>query len=155
MLFRSLDRLTQAVAPNSTYAYEYDLTGNRTARSAGSASSAFVNDPARNRLSQITGASPRSFTYDSAGNTLSDGANTFAYDSRGRLVQAVSSVGTTSYHVDAQGRRVRKANTNQIIGDTVYHYDTGGNLIAETLPSGATRREYFYLLDVPVGISVQ
>ena len=153
--YDNLDRLTQAVAPNSTYAYEYDLTGNRTARSAGSASSAFVNDPARNRLSQITGASPRSFTYDSAGNTLSDGANTFAYDSRGRLVQAVSSVGTTSYHVDAQGRRVRKANTNQIIGDTVYHYDTGGNLIAETLPSGATRREYFYLLDVPVGVSVQ
>lgn len=113
------------------------------------------NDPARNRLSQITGASPRSFTYDSAGNTLGDGANTFAYDSRGRLVQAVSSVGTTSYHVDAQGRRVRKANTNQIIGDTVYHYDTGGKLIAETLPSGATRREYFYLLDVPVGVSVQ
>lgn len=53
-----------------------------------------------------------------------------------------------------QGRRVRKTNTSPLIGDTVYHYDSAGRLIVETGPDGSTRREYLYLLDIPVGVSV-
>jgi YD repeat-containing protein len=51
------------------------------------------------------------------------------------------------------GQRVRK--TNATIGDTVYHYDAQGKLIAETSPAGILRKEYLYLLDVPVAVSVQ
>jgi YD repeat-containing protein len=153
--YDNLDRLTQAVLPNTTYSYGYDLAGNRSQRGAGSAASTYVTDSASNRLSQVNGSLPRTFSYDAAGNTTGDGSNQFGYDTRGRMSQAVSGVGTTSYQVDTEGRRVRKTNANGSVGDTVYHYDTSGKLIAETLPNGTTRREYFYLLDLPIGVNVQ
>ena len=34
----------------------------------------------------------------------------------------------------------------------VFHYDTGGRLIAETDAGGTLRREYIYLGDIPVGV---
>ncbi|HEX7221243.1 MAG TPA: RHS repeat domain-containing protein [Burkholderiales bacterium] len=54
--------------------------------------------------------------------------------------------------MNALGQRVRKTNS---LGDTVYHYDTGGRLIAETSAAGALRREYIYLGDIPVAVVVQ
>ena len=55
----------------------------------------------------------------------------------------------TSYQVTALGQRVRKTNTS---GDTVYHYDTWGKLVAESSAAGAVRRELIYLGDIPVGV---
>jgi YD repeat-containing protein len=65
------------------------------------------------------------------------------------MVQATSSLGATNYKVNALGQRIRKTNT---LGDTVFHYDSGGRLIAETSPAGALKREYFYLGDIPVAV---
>jgi uncharacterized protein RhaS with RHS repeats len=65
------------------------------------------------------------------------------------MVQATSSIGATSYQINALGQRVRKSNT---LGDTVFHYDTRGHLIAETDPGGVTTREIIYLGDIPVGV---
>ena len=63
--------------------------------------------------------------------------------------------GTTTYQVNAMGQRVRKTNPSQTIGDTVFHYDAQGKLIAETTPTGTLKKEYLYLLDLPVAVSVQ
>jgi YD repeat-containing protein len=84
--------------------------------------------------------------------STADGNNTYTYDTRGRMVQAVSSLGTTTYQVNALGQRIRKTNT---LGDTVYHYDTGGRLIAETTAAGVLKREYLYLRDIPLAVVVQ
>ena len=65
------------------------------------------------------------------------------------MVQATSSVGTTTYQVNALGQRVRKTNSST---DTVFHYDTRGHLLAETEPGGGLKREYIYLGDIPVGV---
>jgi YD repeat-containing protein len=65
------------------------------------------------------------------------------------MVQSTSSVGTTSYQVNALGQRIRKTNS---LGDTVFHYDTRGHLIAETDPGGGLKRELIYLGDIPVGV---
>jgi YD repeat-containing protein len=65
------------------------------------------------------------------------------------MVQATSLVGTASYQVNALGQRIRKTNSQ---GDTVFHYDSQGRLIAETGPSGSLKREILYLGDIPVGI---
>jgi len=75
--------------------------------------------------------------------------NTYGHDVRGRMVQATSTIGTTSYQVNALGQRIRKTNT---LGDTVFHYDTRGRLIAETEPGGALKRELIHLGDIPVGV---
>ena len=90
----------------------------------------------------------RSFSFDANGSTTADGTNTYGYDTRGRMVQAVSSIGTTSYQVNALGQRIRKTNS---LGDTVFHYDTRGHLIAETDPGGGLKRELIYG-DIPVGV---
>ena len=65
------------------------------------------------------------------------------------MVQATSALGATNYKLNALGQRVRKTNT---LGDTVFHYDSGGRLIAETTPAGALKREYYYLGDIPVAV---
>jgi YD repeat-containing protein len=51
--------------------------------------------------------------------------------------------------VNALGQRIRKTNSQ---GDTVFHYDLAGRLIAETDSAGARKREVIYLGDIPVAV---
>jgi YD repeat-containing protein len=145
-----LDRLTSAVLPSTNYAYSYDAVGNRLTKTIGAGTDVYAYESASNRIASVTPASGpvKSFTFDAVGSTLADGANTYTYDTRGRMAQAVSSLGTTTYQVNALGQRVRKTNS---AGDTVFHYDTRGRLIAETDPGGTLKREFIYLGDTPVG----
>ncbi len=149
--YDALDRLTSAVLPNSSFGYSYDAVGNRLSKMVGAGGDSYAYEATSNRLASITPSSEpiRSFSFDANGSTLADGRNTYAYDARGRIVQAVSSLGTTSYQVNALGQRVRKTNS---LGDTVFHYDTRGRLIAETSPGGSPKREFIYLGDIPVGV---
>jgi len=148
--YDALDRLTQAVTPGTPYAYSYDAVGNRMSRAAGSSTDTYAYSSSSNRIASIqTPSGLRSFVFDANGSTTADGTNTYAYDPRGRMVQATSSLGATAYQVNALGQRVRKTNS---LGDTVFHYDTRGRLIAETDPAGAAKRELIYLGDIPVAV---
>ena len=111
----------------------------------------YAYSAASNRIASITPSSGpvRNFVFDPNGSTTADGVNTYGYDARGRMVHAASSIGITDYQVNALGQRIRKTNT---LGDTVFHYDTQGRLIAETDASGALKREFIYLGDIPVGV---
>jgi YD repeat-containing protein len=148
--YDTLDRLTSAVLPSTSYGYSYDAVGNRLTKTVGAASDNYAYSPTSNRIASITPASGplKSFTFDANGSTLADSVNTYAYDARGRMVQAVSTVGTTDYQVNALGQRVRKTNS---AGDAVFTYDTRGHLIAETDPGGTVKRELIYLGDIPIG----
>jgi YD repeat-containing protein len=115
-------------------------------RTAGSSTDNYTYSSTSNR---ITTVGSRSFVLDANGSTTNDGINTYAYDVRGRMLQATSSIGTTNYQVNALGQRIRKTNS---AGDTVFHYDTNGRLIAETTPAGVRKREILYLGDVVVGV---
>ena len=139
------------MTPSTPYGYSYDAVGNRLSRAAGAGTDTYAYSSTSNRIASITPASGpvRSFSFDANGSTTADGTNTYGYDTRGRMVQAVSSIGTTSYQVNALGQRIRKTNS---LGDTVFHYDTRGHLIAETDPGGGLKRELIYLGDIPVGV---
>jgi len=152
--YDNLDRLTSATLPATVYGYTYDGVGNRLTRSTGGNTDTYAYGSTSNRIASITPSSGpvRNFTLDNVGSATADGNNTYTYDTRGRMVQAVSSLGTTTYQVNALGQRIRKTNT---LGDTVYHYDTGGRLIAETTAAGALKREYLYLRDIPLAVVVQ
>jgi YD repeat-containing protein len=149
--YDSLDRLTSAVLPATNYGYSYDAVGNRLTRTTGAATDTYAYSSTSNRIATITPSSGpvKSFVFDANGSTTDDAANTYAYDSRGRMVQATSSLGVTTYQVNALGQRVRKTNSQ---ADTVFHYDAQGRLIAETDPGGILKREYLYLGDIPVGV---
>jgi YD repeat-containing protein len=149
--YDALDRLTGAQLPGTPFAYSYDAVGNRTSKTVGAATETLAYSPTSNRLASLAPASGpvRNFAFDPNGSTTADGLNTYAYDARGRMTQAVGALGTTSYQVNALGQRIRKTST---LGDTVFHYDTRGQLIAETDPAGALKRELIYLGDIPVGV---
>jgi YD repeat-containing protein len=149
--YDNLDRLISAVLPTTPYAYGYDAVGNRSSRTAGSSTDTYAYSSTSNRISSITPSSGplRSFVFDNNGSTTADGINTYGYDTRGRMVQATSSIGITTYQINALGQRVRKTNS---LGDSVFHYDTKGHLVAETGTGGALKRELIYLGDTPVGV---
>jgi hypothetical protein len=50
----------------------------------------------RRRTGSAT-AGTRSFVFDANGSTTNDGANTYAYETRGRMVHATSALGSTAY----------------------------------------------------------
>jgi YD repeat-containing protein len=149
--YDALDRLTNAVIPNNQYSYVYDAVGNRTAKTVGSATDTYAYSPASNRIAGIAApaGAVRSFVFDPNGSTTSDGVNRYAYDARGRMVQSVGALGTTTYQVNALGQRVRKTGTSD---DRVFLYDAKGRLIAESDAGGETKREYLYLGDIPLAV---
>ena len=108
-----LDRLTSATLPSVTYGYTYDAVGNRLTKAVGSNTDTYTYGTTSNRTATLTPASgpARSFTLDANGSTTDDDLNTYGYDARGRMVQAVSGAGTTSYKVNALGQRMRKTNS--------------------------------------------
>jgi YD repeat-containing protein len=151
--YDSVDRLTRATLPSTSFIYGYDAVGNRVLKKVGLAEELYTygtpSNPS-NRLSTLTPTSgpTRTFGFDANGSTVDDGLNSYVYDTRGRMKQATSVVGTIDYQVNALGQRVRKTNSST---DTVFHYDTRGKLIAESDPGGGTyKRELIYLGDMPV-----
>lgn len=149
--YDALDRVTSAVRAATSYGYTYDATGNRLSRTAGASTDTYSYSPTSNRLASITGPSgTRNYVQDANGSVTSDGTgNTHTYDARTRLVASVSAVGTTTYGVNALGQRVRKTSP---LGDTVFHYDQEGRLIAESDAAGQVLREYVWLGELPVAV---
>lgn len=148
--YDGLDRLTGATLPATTYGYGYDATGNRTTQTTGSTTRTYTTAATSNRLQSLTNPS-QTLGYDANGSLTGDGSNQYAYDTRGRLTQAITAAGTTTYQVNALGQRVRKTNgTNGT--DVLYHYDLAGHLLAESNANGSIVREYVWLDDIPVAV---
>ena len=147
--YDTLDRLTNAGLPTTSYGYGYDATGNRTSQTIGGAARTYNIDRASNRLQTSTGTPPATYTHDATGNITSDGQSTYAYDARGRMKSATTGLGTTTYRVNALGQRVRKTSGTT---DVIFAYDTAGHLIAEADASGAIQREYLWLDDTPLAV---
>jgi len=147
-----LDRLTSATLPATVYGYAYDAVGNRTQKQIGASSETYTYSLTSNRIATLTPTSGplRSFVFDNNGSTTNDGQNTYAYDTRGRMVLATSVAGTTTYQINALGQRIRKTNSTD---DRIFHYDAKGKLIAESDPGGTVwKREYIYLGDIPAAV---
>ena len=147
--YDTLDRLTSFTGPSSNQGYTFDATGNRLTKTVGANTDTYTYSGSSNKLSTIAGTTNRTYTHDANGSATADTARTYAYDTRGRMVQTTGVGGTSSYQVNSVGQRIRKTNT---AGDTIYHYDAQGRLISETSASGTPQREYIYLGDTPVAV---
>jgi YD repeat-containing protein len=122
-----------ALAPQNL-TYTYDLAGRRTSVSGTLASTqlpAAVSSAVYNANNQLVQWGSTAITYDLNGNTLSDGANTYVWDARNRLVSADNNGASFSY--DPLGRRVSKT---MMSTTTNFLYD-GANVVQEsgTLPT--------------------
>jgi len=111
-------------------------------------------DPNSNRIvRQAGGGQAVIWRHDAAGNLLDDGRRRLEYDSRGRLLAALSGSKSARYRIDAWGRRIRK----QISGGESldHHYDENGRLISENRPDGSPVREIAYLEEIPVAVILE
>ncbi|MES2299995.1 MAG: hypothetical protein V4582_23355 [Pseudomonadota bacterium] len=150
--YDTLDRLTSYVSPTVGQSYAYDAVGNRTQKSNNGAVTGYSIAATSNRLTQA-GSQP--VTMDANGSITNNTRNQFSYDVRGRMVSASTSIGLVTYRINALGQRVQKKTP---LETTVFHYDGGGKLIAESTTSasasgaGTTTQEYVYLGDLPVAV---
>lgn len=150
--YDNLDRLTSFIAPNSNQGYGYDLTGNRTSLTIGANNYSNTIAPTSNRLTATTGPTPKTNSFDNNGSITADSVNQFSYDSRGRLTQSITALGTTNYGINALGQRVLKTRTGTSPINTVYHYDLNGQQIAETDTQGTIKQETIYLGNMPLAV---
>lgn len=148
--YDALDRLTQYTAPTENQGYAYDADGNRTALTLGGNSYPYNYPTTSNRLTATQGPAPgKTYNYDPNGSPTTDGINQYAYDARGRLIQAVTASGTVNYAINALGQRVQKTLGSN---GTVYHYDLQGHLIAESDGTGTVLQETVWLDDLPLAV---
>src|SRR6266568_459897 len=126
MTYDKLNRLSTVTAPYmwGVAVYDYDALGNRTLASSGSYTVNYGYDPQTGLLAWSSDqAAPVSLAWSAAG----------------RL--AGSSDGSV-YQYDYARRRVSRRNGSDTV---LYHYDTAGRVISETLQDGSKLRDYFYL----------
>lgn len=143
--------------------YDYDDFGNRITKQQKSALNGInrhwsygVNSTNNQITSQSVAQDGSSFeltheyAYKPAGQTSSDGELSWTYNHAQRMASVTNSENlTTEYLYNAAGQRVEKKSGSEI---THFHYDLGGQLIAETDSSGTIIREYFYLGSMPVAM---
>ena len=132
--------------------YTYDTAGNRTSltRTNGTASvlPTTVASAAYDAANEQTSFAGATLTYDQNGNLTDDGANTYVWDARNRLVSISGGV-TASFSYDPLGRRISKT-----IGGVTTQFLYDGNDIVQEIQSGAVVARYLRSLNIdePFGI---
>ena len=162
------DAASQINAYTATFvsqSYTYDNDGNRATKVTGAGSTSYSITSTSNVIQSRTEPGPTTVTYaaNADGTIASEGTSTFTYDKRERMItMAIPSLSqSTSYTVDAFGRRIAKAGTGgtwfnsfDVNGDNIGDYSTASSgasavPLNETirLPSNAGE------LPLPVGIA--
>ena len=128
--YDGLQRLIGAVeSPGSSYAYQYDLAGNRTQVAANGATTQQHTYDAANQV--------QGWTYDPAGNLTGDGTSTNSYDALGRLTAGASGAQGSTYSYNGDGTLVGQATGGVTTG---YAQDVAGGqsqVLAIATGSGA------------------
>jgi RHS repeat-associated protein len=141
--YDALGRLTDASGDYGTQSYTFDGIGNRLSKTQDGVTENYTYSSTDHQLQSVGSTN---LTYDAIGNTLTKGDLTFTYNQAGRLVTASKTGMNASYSYNAQGQRVKKVVDDGTSSETtLYHYDQGGQLIAETDGQGNLLKEYLYL----------
>jgi RHS repeat-associated protein len=140
--YDALDRLTSGTGPWGSLSWTYDGVGNRLTEGANS----YLYTVGTNKLNNANG---KSYTYDNNGNTTNEGTRTNNYNENQRLLQTSDGTITATYTYNGNGERVKK-----VVGGTttIFHYDLGGRLIAESNADGTITVEYVYLNGNPLAM---
>ena len=103
-----LDRLIFDITPTTASVFSYDANGNRTSKTVGASTWTYAYPASNNKLASITAGAAKTYVHDADGAITSDATNTFTYDTRGRLVQAATALGSVTYGLNSLGQRYAK-----------------------------------------------
>ena len=144
-VYDDLDRLTGAQGPFGSIGYSYDAIGNRLSKTENAALDLYTYAPGTSRLVAVTGPNAAVYASDANGNVTAMGTRQLSYNQNNRLVQ-VTGAGTVlgDYVYNGKGQRIVKTTAEET---RVFHYDTAGNLIAESDESGNFTAAYIYMDD--------
>lgn len=142
--FDTIGRLTGVTKNGSTFSsYVYDDNGNRTGGSVGGTAITATYD-AQDRLKTYN---TRTYSYNANGdNTVIQYTptvqSTYSYDAFGKLLSAVTPLGSTSYSMDGEGNLVRIVNGSTTL--TRYIYDDQSRIAGEFTDAGVMWRQFVY-----------
>jgi RHS repeat-associated protein len=141
-----LDRVTSGTSTGKTRGYTYDANSNQLTTTG---TVAFTDTIAStsNRLSSTTGGIARTYGYDPAGNTTSYTGDSFTFNDRGRMSQAIVNGSSTNYIYNALGQLIEKSGNG---GTTLIVYDEAGHILGEYTSTGALIEETIWMGDTPV-----
>ncbi|MFZ5759521.1 MAG: RHS repeat-associated core domain-containing protein [Thermodesulfobacteriota bacterium] len=150
--YDSLYRLIDAAGIYGGIGYTYDRVGNRQTRISETEYDIYSYLDDSNQLLTVTASNPATYTYDAHGTIIGNGTLTFVYDQANRLTVVREGESLVSeYGYDGRNMRVKKT----VNGRTTFcHYDPQGKLLAETDGSGNPLRDYIYLDDEPVAMTI-
>jgi RHS repeat-associated protein len=89
----------------------------------------------------------RKFGYDNAGNATSYTGDSFAFNDRGRMNEAIVGGSATNYIYNALGQLIEKYGNG---GTTLLMYDEAGHILGEYSGTGALIEETVWMGDTPV-----
>jgi RHS repeat-associated protein len=138
--------VTSGTSTGKTRGYTYDANSNRLTTTGTTASTETIAT-ASNRLNSTSGGIVRTYGYDNAGNTTSFTGDSFTYNDRGRISQAIVSGSATNYIYNALSQLIEKSGNG---GTTLLVYDEVGHILGEYSGTGALVQETIWLGDTPV-----
>jgi RHS repeat-associated protein len=156
--YNGLNRLTSATTPGTTSLDErftYEGTGDRLSKQIGTGiEETYTYADDSHRLSAVAGVAR---TYNAIGSTLTAGsgagAQTFAYDDRGRMIQSkLAGVVYRNYSYNARGERVGRIDPATSANTTNFIYDESGHLLGDYSSTGIALHEYVWLDNTLVGV---
>lgn len=149
LAYDALNRLSDATSNYGDIDYTYDAIGNRLSETIDAVAETYTYDVNSHHLEQTVNGGVTDYTYDANGNTTSNTTNIFTFGDNNRLkTSGIGASTLATYTYNGRGERVKKDGN----GITYYHYDQGGQLIAETDATGTTQVEYIYIDGQPVSI---
>jgi RHS repeat-associated protein len=141
-----LDRVTSGSSSAKTRGYTYDANSNQLTTTG---TVAFTDTIATtsNRLNSTSGGIARSYGYDNAGNTTSYTGDSFTFNKRGRMSQAIVNGSASNYIYNALGQLIHKSGNG---GNTLLMYDEVGHILGEYSSTGVLVQETIWMGDMAV-----
>lgn len=150
--YDALSRLTDLTAGAASQSYTYDRDSNRLSLDSTAGNTAYSYAANANRLDASSGLSTKTYNYDAAGNIIADGARSFLYDARGRLVKATQGASSVAYAINGLGQRVAKSGTSVPTGVRLFVYGESGQLLGEYDANGNAVQETVWLNGQPAAV---
>jgi RHS repeat-associated protein len=141
-----LDRVTSGSSSALSRGYTFDANSNMLTETGTVAYTASITST-NNQIASTTGGIARTYGYDAAGNTTSYTGDSFTFNDRGRMSQAIVNGSATNYIYNALGQLIEKSGNG---GTTLIVYDESGHLLGEYTGTGGLIEETIWMGDTPV-----